>query len=392
MKKIAVVGVGSGGIQCICHLLTWINNDWQITSIHDPNTPILGIGESTNASFISTIEYGLNFHIINDLNNLNATHKFGTKFIDWRPYDVINPLISGTVAIHFDTYKLKQFAFDRLKSIWKDKFKEVQGKVYDIQNRDNKAVVIIDGREETFDYVIDCRGFPKSFDDYTMIEGNPVNYGLIHNIEKTGADWKYTNHIATKDGWMFSLPLQTRESYGYMFNRFITDVDTARKNFSEQIGVPVDKLQNIEYSFKSYYTNKIVDRRIIKNGNAAVFFEPMFANSLSLYDSINRIIYDYIQDKPGDYNNIFVSIAKQVEEMICYFYHGGSVYDTEFWQYAKIYSNERLKTSEHLNRVRDIYLENSRLQRYTDKDRWIFSEKNLRDIDRNFGYNYFVSK
>lgn len=392
MKKIAVVGVGSGGIQCICHLLAWIDNNWQITSIHNPSIPILGIGESTNASFVNTIDYGLDFDIIRDLDELNATHKFGTKMIRWREKDFVNPLISGSVAIHFDTYKLKQFAFNRLKSIWKDKFKEIQGKVYSIHNYNDRAVVVIDDREEQFDYVIDCRGFPKSFDNYTVIQGNPVNHGLIHNIEKTGADWKYTYHTATKDGWMFSLPLQTRESYGYMFNRSITDIETARKNFSEEIGVPVDKLQNIEYSFKSYYCNNIIDGRIIKNGNAAVFFEPMFANSLTIYDSINRMIYDYIQDKPNDYNNIFISFARQVEEMICYYYHGGSLHNTEFWNYAKLYSTERLKTSEHFKRIKDNYKENSRLQYYTDKERWVFSEKNVRLIDKSFGYNYFTGE
>jgi hypothetical protein len=390
MKKLAVVGIGSAGIQALCHFLAWIDNNWQITSIHDPDTKILGIGESTNASFISAIEYGLNFDIIKDLDTLNATHKFGTKFIEWREDDIINPLISGTVAIHFDTYKLKQFAFNRFKHLWKDKFDELQGKVSDIINYNNKAIVIVDGKEFAFDYVIDCRGFPKSLNnDYTIIQGNPVNYGLVHNIPRS-ADWKYTHHTATKDGWMFSLPLQTRESYGYMFNTNITDIETARKNFSEQISVPIDKLQNIEYSFKSYYCNNITDGKIIKNGNAAVFFEPMFANSLSLYDSINRITYDYILEKPKNYNEIFVNIAKKIEEMICYFYHGGSVHDTNFWRYAKDYSLDRLQTSENLKNTTIQLKKNSKLQYYTNDDNWVFSQRNLKIIDKNFGYNYFT--
>mgnify|MGYP000394363711 CR=1 FL=1 len=45
---------------------------------------------------------------------------------------------------------------------------------------------------------------------------------------------------------------------------------------------------NIEYHFKSYYAKQFLNGRIIKNGNAAIFFEPMSAFSLFLYDKINR--------------------------------------------------------------------------------------------------------
>jgi hypothetical protein len=48
MKTIAVMGIGTAGLLSLAQLLSHCSSEWQIISIHDPNTPILGIGETTN--------------------------------------------------------------------------------------------------------------------------------------------------------------------------------------------------------------------------------------------------------------------------------------------------------------------------------------------------------
>ena len=394
-KRLAVIGAGSGGIQTVCHFLSWLDNSWSITSIHDPSVPILGIGESTNPTFTNALEYGLDFHIIEDLNALDATLKFGTKYINWRSHEFTIPLISGTVAIHFDTHKLKNFAFDRLHRIWGDKFKEVQGNVYTVYNQSNNVVVGVNDQHLVFDYVIDCRGFPKSYDNYTVFDNNPVNHGLITNIKTTSSsDWKYTHHTATQDGWMFSLPLQSRDSYGYMFNNKITDVETAKVNFANELKVPLDWLEDKEYKFKSYYCNKIIDGRIIKNGNSAVFFEPMFANSLWLYDQVNRIAHDYIDNRCArtDYNERFRLTAQGIYDTICFFYHGGSEYDTPFWRYAKEYSSDIVAKSKGLERAKEHCRDKWRRQIHDMRAPWSFDTKSLFKIDAHLGYNYFTTE
>ena len=90
--KIAVVGVGSAGILTLTHLLTWLDTDWEVYSIYDPNKPILGIGESTNGEFVALLERGLHFSIgyQDDMARLDATPKYGSKFMDWREYSWIN--------------------------------------------------------------------------------------------------------------------------------------------------------------------------------------------------------------------------------------------------------------------------------------------------------------
>ena len=401
-KKIAVIGVGSGGIQSLCHLLSYLSKEWKVYSIYDPTIPIVGIGESTNPSFLEAIEYGIDFNhfIKDDMYDLDATLKLGTHYINWRPNEFTNPFIQGGLALHFNTFKLKDFAMNRFPKIWGDKFNIIEGKVNSMQNLKECVEVEVDNVKHQFDFVVDCRGFPKDFTDYVTTEG-PLNHCLVHNMPPE--EMNYTTHVASKDGWMFEVPLKSRKSCGYLFNDTITTTDEARRNFSELIGVPESDMEKIEFKFRPYYAKNVIDNRIIKNGNLAVFFEPMFGNSLYLYDAVNRLIMQYIQQLEGckydsiaweriqnNLNEQFVYRATAVEDMIAFHYQGGSNFDTPFWRYASDYGKNKTKVSKHLQRVlepvRAVKVNNDWQTRYTE---WIFTSKSLILIDKNLGYNYF---
>ena len=398
MKNIAVIGQGSAGILTIGHFLTWLPLNWKVTSIHDPNKPILGIGESTNPSFLETLQLSANFSIPDDLDKLDGTLKFGTQYKGWRKNDFVNPLLgSAPVAVHINTFKLKEFAIPRFKNIWEDKFEEILGSVESFYNKDDMAVVIVDGKEHIFDFVIDCSGFPEDYSDYNIIEDALLNSCLVHNkepITKDGFDKLYTGHIATKDGWMFEVPLVSRTSYGYLFNKDITDIDDAKKNFSESIDIPEKELQDISFSFNRFYAKKMIDNKILKNGNKAIFFEPLFANSLFLYGQINRMIFDYIMGNGDEdtYNAAFANIANDFDNVISFHYMGGSTFDTDFWKFAKEKSIKKIEKVENFDEVKkqSNYLRKNKITQLSPL--WVFSSVFLEKIDRNFEYYIFSSK
>lgn len=394
-KVVAVIGLGSAGIQTICHMLSFLKYGSIVVSIHDPETPALGIGESTNPSFISALERGIDFNIISDLKDLDATYKLGTEYQGWRQNDFINPLIQGGIAIHFNTNKLKDFAIPRLKEKWGDKFHCIEGSVTDMYNLNEYTVAVkINDEVQHFDYVIDCRGFPDIYEDYTVLEPT-VNHCLVHNINQ-GSNWMNTRHTATENGWIFGIPLQTRTSYGYLFNNTITSLRDAQENFSKHINVPVEQLNNIEYKFKSYFVNKLINGNIIYNGNRAVFFEPMFANSLYLYSVIARLTMDYMYGMLTDVdaNNLFTEYCTGVKDMIAFHYHGGSNYNTNFWNEVKPLALTRLKESKHLQSAQHHMKEQTTLKRYSSdgKPSWVFGGWPLGLISYNFGYDYFCDE
>jgi hypothetical protein len=391
--KLAVIGLGSAGIQSLCHFLSYLPEKSEIYSIHDPMIKILGIGESTNPSFTTALETGTDFNILKDMTKLDATYKLGTYYINWREKEFLNPLLSGSLAIHFNNFKLKNFVIPRLKNKWQEKFKIIEGKVCQLINLPDKVVVQMTDSIHEFDFIIDCRGFPDSYHNYRVFEDCPVNSALIHNLYGVSKSWNYTVHKATKDGWMFEVPLSTRHSYGYLYNKNITNDDDARINFSKEIGVGINELENIKYDFKSFYTEKLIDNRIIKNGNRSVFFEPMFANSLWLYDQVNRISWDYIHGKIDQplANYHFVDCCTMVHDMIHFHYQGGSLYDTDFWNQTAIISRKKVKNSALINEIAEILRMQADKKQYQEDlgPNWIYSAKSLMLLDKNLGYGYF---
>ena len=395
MKRIGVIGVGSGGILSLCHFLTWLN-DYQVVSIYDPNIPCIGIGESTNPFFLDTMSNAMGIDDFGPFLHeriMDSTIKHGTIFRDWREKEYLNPLFGDNknIGIHFNTFKFKDFAFDSLKSKWGEKFQEIVGQVLEIQNNPDNIILNIDGKYHSFDYVIDCRGFPKTYENHVLLD-MPINRGFINNSTE-GNDWGYTLHQATENGWMFGVPLSTRTSYGYLFNDSITNVEDAKKDFSDRIGVPIDKVVETDYKFKSFYIKQLIKNRLIINGNSAFFLEPMVANSLFIYDYVNRLTYDYIVNgfDANESNYNFQQMALQMHDLICYYYHGGSKYDTDFWKYAVQYSSKRLKESLFFLQLKDRfrYMEenNCEINSYS-----FYSVDSLKKIDKNMEYYYWTKK
>ena len=396
-KKIAIIGVGTAGIQALCHFLAWLTPDWEITSIYDPNIPIIGIGESTNPGFVTALEFGTKFKMGEDIGKIDGTLKYGTKYFKWRKNSFISPLFINGVALHFDNFKLKEFAMSRFREIWEDKFKELQGNVDNVKNLHDCVLLTIDGQEHKFDYIIDCTGFPKDYLNYTVIKDITVNHGLIYNDNSSKISPYgpyYTFHTATKNGWMFTIPLPSRTSYGYLFNDKISSVEDAKKDFAEILEINENLIGDIQYKFISYYKNKTIDGRICFNGNQAFFFEPLFANSLWIYDKINKLFFDYVIGKmtQDEANALVVEAATDIENMIAFHYQGGSTIKSDFWDYVSKISKEKMKNFEKLKNLipelKKIYKDKS----LREIKSWVFDPHGLFILDEKFEYNYFKDK
>jgi tryptophan halogenase len=389
-KRIAVVGSGTAGLVSIAGLLPHLPSEvWEIVSIHDPKIAILGIGESTNPQFIDLLQASSMF-TIEDLPEVDGTLKFGTKYEGWRREDFVNPLYGSGYAIHFNNFKLKEFLFKRFHELASDKFSEMHGTVSDIIPGEDSAQVVIDGKVEEFEYVIDCRGFPTSFIDYEISKCSPVNQSLVYSVPPVNQEM-YTGHIAMEHGWMFRVPLTTRTTYGYMFNNEISDKEVVVKDLEKYLDVEIDPAKLVDYKFKSYYAKQIYSDRVLKNGNRAIFFEPLSANSIYMYIHIIGLFKRFIGRElpPRIMNEKFRQQARGLEDMLSYIYHGGSNFDTEFWHYVKSISGPRLKNSTIFPDIVKEYKALAAAGFYSSGSDWIFGSTLLRIVDKNMGYNYF---
>ena len=96
-------------------------------------------------------------------------------------------------------------------------FNEIHTNVDKIFSKEGQAYV----DKVEYDYVIDCRGFPKDYSDYIITPNIYVNAGIVFDSLKP-SKWDYSYHIAHKNGWMFGLPLSNKVSFGYLYNSKLT--------------------------------------------------------------------------------------------------------------------------------------------------------------------------
>jgi hypothetical protein len=94
-----------------------------------------------------------------------------------------------------------------------------------------------------------------------------------------------------KHGWVFGIPLQKRISIGYLYNDKISSLEEVKedvKNTFKEYNLNPSKITN-HIKFQSFYRKENFKNRIIYNGNASFFIEPLEATSTSMSTDINRL-------------------------------------------------------------------------------------------------------
>lgn len=329
--KIAVLGIGTAGVQTIAHFLSELPEDIEIYSIHDPAHKILGIGESTTTFLPTVLWRGLKLTMFDNCNKLDATTKHGVKYVNWTKEEFSTNILPPYHGMHFNNFNLGKVALESAKDI--KGFFTIKGVVSNISQTKDHVTLSVDGNEYTFDYIVDCRGYPTDYTDYEMCNYLPVNHCLVNTIDRPGT-WNYTYHQATKNGWMFGIPLQTRQGWGYLYN----DNITSKEDAIEDIKILFNNEINLrEFAFKNYYKKNIIDGRIISNGNRALFFEPLEALSGTFYEAVSvEAIKVILGGRDAVQANLFLNeIAETYALFILFVYHKGSIFNSKFWKQTK---------------------------------------------------------
>lgn len=388
--KIAVIGSGTAGILSLAHCLAFFPKDWQVTSIYDPNIPMLGIGESTSTQIPQTLFYATGLNLLDMPNELDMTVKHGVKYVNWREDNFFTKIPPPYYAMHFNNFSLKEFAFKQFEKKWNTRFLTIEGEIITMHNQVDSVTVTLSNHEShDFDYVIDCRGFPKDSNDHIAVDSIPVNHCLVHTIKEAGT-WSYTFHQAHANGWMFGIPLQTRQGWGYLYNDTITSKEEAIDDIADIFKTRKEDLNLREFSFNNYKAKKFIDGRIIKNGNMALFYEPIEALSSWFYDNVLRLFFEVVITKQvtEDQANSFLhGLAVDYELFICYMYHGGSKFNSPFWNKTAKKCKDVLDNSDRFKK--HITIMNQADHALDTNTSLVFPIGVWRDLNHNMKYQYF---
>lgn len=395
MMKIAVLGAGSAGVLTAGCLLKDFKNrgiELDLTHVYDPNVPILGVGESTTSEVTFAIGQAFDFTFATEKDLIKSTTKYGTQYIDWRENEIIFPFQSGYHAIHFDAKDFVVMGMERLGNLY-DGYKVLHGNVEkvsqsftDYTNESRGGELTVDGKLRIFDYIIDCRGRPSDFTDYEEVN-LVLNSALVYDNPK-GSDFGFTKHVAHKYGWMFVIPLQHRTSHGFLYNNEFCSKEEAEDELIRITEASdVDRENFRTFDLKPYYCKKTVNQRLLKNGNRAVFFEPMSANSLYMAVKNTQILSEYMRGEINEKsaNELCILNYRAVEDLINLIYHGGSIYENEFWDWAKKTSTDRIEKTDVLKR----YVKGQNDQMFKTITERFMGHHVLKYVDKEFGFNYF---
>ena len=364
VKSIIVLGGGSAGWMTASTLIKEYP-DKEITVIESPNTPIVGVGEST----IGGIKYWTTYLGIDDtefFKYTDATYKLSIRFEDfykkgdggfhypfgesiynsdggfndWILKKHIYPethrsdfatcffpqmaLVNNNklfdnekneipfnfrenTAYHFDATKFGLFLKDKyclprgVKHI-SDDIKTVELNDDGVQSLNNKYKA---------DLYFDCTGFKslllgkslgEEFESYSdLLPNNSAWATRVPYNNKKEDINSYTNCTAIENGWVWQIPLWSRWGTGYVYSDKFVDDDTALKQFQKHLGT--DELEFKKIKMRVGIHEKLWHKNVAAIGLSAGFIEPLESNGLfSVHEFVIKLVRALNREKVSQWD------------------------------------------------------------------------------------------
>ena len=215
--KIVIIGSGNAGVWTALQYgyYTHHNKNIEIELIHDPEIDSFPVGQATTLDVTQLLWDACGtdwFH-----NEIRATPKLGLLYENFskKNKNIYNPFPYNLIAIQSDPKYLQKYILNS------GLFSVKEGNVIDLNTVDA-------------DVIIDCRGNTGKDDSEYEPLYCPVNSVLLAVGPSPDISQNWSRHVATPDGWTFVIPNTTdTTSYGYVYSKDITPLETAKTNFRE---------------------------------------------------------------------------------------------------------------------------------------------------------------
>ena len=355
IRKVAVIGRGTAGSLAAASVTRLHpESDYELHHIFDSRIPAIGVGEGSWPSLVQELRQLTDLPHETIQQRLKGTRKYGVAFEGWGARD--------RDFTHYFTPQQVSYAYHLSADLVTDLLHEstrarhIDAKVLDITRVEGGALVECEGvAPERYDLVFDARGFPKELDPEQHIDMPfiPTNTSVIRRCPAIVDDEgegpvlqpTYTRAVARPHGWIFVIPLTIHTSYGYIFNRHVTDLAEVEADFDaflEAEGVPQWE-QRAVIPFPNFIHRRMYDGAVARIGNAAAFMEPLEATAIvSAQLQIGMVLRTRLYRRAESVERDAVAVSRfLVDNMLRYglfvgwHYSRGSKYDSEFWRYAR---------------------------------------------------------
>jgi len=388
--KIVVVGGGTSGWLSAAYLSRNIPNA-EVTVIDKEVGSSIGVGEGTILDFFDFMQQ-CRFNFEDWFVNVDATFKAGIHFTNWQKEgsDIWHPFFTalrytdyqcnvwellayrkdldykdyasmmydsavrhnkvdysdaGLYAFHIDAGKLVTYIQERLK----EEVRIIKKEVVQVNRSENNEVTslgLIDGTLIKADLYIDCTGFrsllktQKRVDitDRLFCDTAVASRVPYENVEEETRPYVICD--AVEHGWIWRIPTKSRLGSGLVFNRSVTDPETAKdylvKYWNNRINR--DSLKVIDWT--PFYIENMWETNVVSIGLSAGFIEPLESTGISLIikglqtlEQRLRISF-YSHVDINLYNSMMISYFENTVDFVNMHY-SDSTNKGPFWDYVR---------------------------------------------------------
>ena len=252
---------------------------------------------------------------------------------------------NGTNAYHIDCGKLVTYIQKKLKN----KINIIQSDVVEINNENDtvNSIRLKNGLIIIADLFIDCTGFlqllriPK--ERINLNDRLFVNTAVVCQIPYQDRENEFKPYAicdAVDHGWLWKIGIASRIGSGMVFNRDITDIDTAKNYFVKYWNdrIPVEKVRAINWD--PFYIKDQWSGNVVNIGLSAGFIEPLESTGIGLITVGITQLSNTIRDRfycNNDRKNYNLQMELLFEDAIDFVsaHYANNPRTTPFWQYVK---------------------------------------------------------
>jgi len=249
-------------------------------------------------------------------------------------------------AVHVDCGKVVRY----IKNHLQNKITFINSDVIDVDYEKNvgvKTITLKDGKKISSDLFIDCTGFKNILrkpdnrvDLQNRLFVNTAVAGHVQYQDRPNELTPYVKCDAVDHGWVWKIPVQSRIGSGMLFNRNITDVETAKKYFTNYWNQRINEKDLKVINWDPFYNEDQWKDNVVNVGLSAGFIEPLESTGIALMTyaigQINGILNEgYFDKNHVDYFNIQMKILFENCVDFVSMHYANNTRQTEFWQHVR---------------------------------------------------------
>lgn len=387
--RIIIVGGGTAGWMTAAYLSRNMPRT-QITVIDKEFGTPIGVGEGTVLDFFNFMR-DCKFEFSDWFNNIDATFKAGIEFANWQRqgssiwhpffsnlritdlnadiwellayrndldykdhacmlydsavrHNLVDMHEAGIYAFHVDAGKLVTYIQSRCTDV-----EVIKKEVVKVNRGDHGEIVsleLIDSTLESGDLYVDCTGFrsllktQKRVDITDRLFCDTAVAGRVPFEDKEKETRPYVICDAVEHGWIWRIPTQSRIGSGLVFNRSVTDPETAKDYLVNYWNGRLDRDALRVIDWTPYYIENFWETNVVSIGLSAGFVEPLESTGISLIikgamelESRLRLGF-FAHNDTVLYNSIMTNYFENVIDFVNMHY-SDSTNEGPFWEFVR---------------------------------------------------------